>query len=151
MKKFLTLILILIISLLTCGFAGCGETQEEDNQVKPYVKATFYALEGYNSVTGIMRQTSAYGAQPYIVVETPELEGWYVTFSSDNEQMLTVDADGRCEVWRGGTCYVTVTYTNGVDKVCVDMSRGTIEVIYNKPATEEQIKSCLENTGHKIF
>ncbi len=40
---------------------------------------------------------------------------------------------------------------DGVDKVCVDMSRGTIEVIYNKPATEEQIKSCLENTGHKIF
>ena len=40
---------------------------------------------------------------------------------------------------------------DGVDKVCVDMSRGTIEVIYNEPATEEQIKSCLENTGHKIF
>jgi len=40
---------------------------------------------------------------------------------------------------------------DGVDKVCVDMSRGTIEVIYNKPATQEQIKSCLENTGHKIF
>lgn len=118
MKKFLTLILILILSLLTCGFAGCGETQEEDNQVEPYVIATFYAIESYNTVTGMVRQVSAYGAQPYIIVKTPELEGWYVTFSSDNEKMLTVDADGRCEVWSGGTCYVTVTYTNGVDKVC---------------------------------
>ncbi|MDU5111020.1 MAG: heavy metal transporter [Clostridium sp.] len=38
----------------------------------------------------------------------------------------------------------------GVDGVCVDMARGTIEVIYNKPATEAEIKSCLENSGHQI-
>ena len=38
----------------------------------------------------------------------------------------------------------------GVDEVCVDMARGTIEVIYNKPATETEIKSCLESSGHQI-
>lgn len=39
---------------------------------------------------------------------------------------------------------------DGVDNVCVDMGRGSVEVIYNKPATEQEIRSCIENTGHKI-
>ncbi|MBE6054589.1 MAG: heavy metal transporter [Clostridium sartagoforme] len=39
----------------------------------------------------------------------------------------------------------------GVDKVCVDIARGTIEVIYNEPATEAKIKTCLENSGHEII
>lgn len=38
----------------------------------------------------------------------------------------------------------------GVDGVCIDMARGTIEVIYNKLATEAEIKACLENSGHQI-
>ena len=39
---------------------------------------------------------------------------------------------------------------DGVNNVCVDMSRGSVEVIYNNPATELEIRSCIENTGHKI-
>ena len=39
---------------------------------------------------------------------------------------------------------------DGVNNVCVDMSRGSVEVIYNYPATEQEIRSCIENTGHKI-
>ena len=39
---------------------------------------------------------------------------------------------------------------DGVNNVCVDMSRGSVEVIYNNPATEKEIRSCIENTGHKI-
>ena len=39
---------------------------------------------------------------------------------------------------------------DGVNNVCVDMSRGSVEVIYNNPATEQEIRSCIENTGHKI-
>ncbi|MGG7212538.1 heavy-metal-associated domain-containing protein [Clostridium nigeriense] len=39
---------------------------------------------------------------------------------------------------------------DGVNQVCVDMARGTIEVIYNEPATEIQIKSCLESSAHVI-
>ncbi|VYU45313.1 heavy metal transporter [Clostridium tertium] len=39
---------------------------------------------------------------------------------------------------------------DGVDQVCVDMARGTIEIIYNEPATAAQIKSCLQNSGHEI-
>lgn len=39
----------------------------------------------------------------------------------------------------------------GVNQVCVDMARGSIEVIYNNPATEAEIKSCLKNSGHEII
>jgi copper chaperone CopZ len=39
---------------------------------------------------------------------------------------------------------------DGVSKICVDIGRGSVEVMYNEPATEEQIKSCIENTGHDI-
>ncbi|WP_195952812.1 heavy-metal-associated domain-containing protein [Clostridium saudiense] len=39
---------------------------------------------------------------------------------------------------------------DGVNNVCVDMSRGSVEVIYNNPTTEQEIRSCIENTGHKI-
>lgn len=38
----------------------------------------------------------------------------------------------------------------GVNQVCVDMARGSVEVIYNEPATQEAIRSCIEDTGHKI-
>ena len=38
---------------------------------------------------------------------------------------------------------------DGVSNVCVDLGRGSVEVIYNKPATQEEIRSCIENTGHK--
>lgn len=38
----------------------------------------------------------------------------------------------------------------GVNQVCVDMARSTVEVIYNEPATQQEIKSCIEDTGHKI-
>jgi len=39
---------------------------------------------------------------------------------------------------------------DGVSKVCVDLARGSVEVIYNEPATQEEIKSCIENTGHNV-
>lgn len=39
---------------------------------------------------------------------------------------------------------------DGVNNVCVDIERGTIEVIYSNPATENNIKSCLENSWHKV-
>ena len=39
---------------------------------------------------------------------------------------------------------------DGVNKVCVDLGRGSVEVMYNSPATESEIRSCIENTGHKV-
>jgi len=39
---------------------------------------------------------------------------------------------------------------DGVNNVCVDLGRGSVEVIYNEPATQEQIKRCIENTGHNV-
>jgi Copper chaperone len=38
----------------------------------------------------------------------------------------------------------------GVQEVAVDLARGTVEVDYNSPASESQIKMCIENTGYKI-
>lgn len=39
---------------------------------------------------------------------------------------------------------------DGVNKVCIDIGRGTVEVAYNNPATPETIKNCIESTGHKV-
>jgi len=38
----------------------------------------------------------------------------------------------------------------GVQKVGVSLNTGTIEVDYNEPADEDQIKSCIEQTGFTI-
>lgn len=38
----------------------------------------------------------------------------------------------------------------GVNKVCVDMGRSSVEVMYNEPATENNIKNCIESNGHEI-
>lgn len=38
----------------------------------------------------------------------------------------------------------------GVSNVCVDLERGSVEVIYNEPASPDEIKSCIENTGHNV-
>ena len=39
---------------------------------------------------------------------------------------------------------------DGVNGVCVDSARGTVEVMYNAPATPQEIKECIENTGHNV-
>lgn len=39
---------------------------------------------------------------------------------------------------------------DGVSNVCVDLDRGSVEVMYNKPATQEEIRSCIQNTGHSV-
>lgn len=38
----------------------------------------------------------------------------------------------------------------GVDNVCIDLGRGSVEVIYNPPATKGEIEKCIESTGHFI-
>lgn len=39
---------------------------------------------------------------------------------------------------------------DGVNNVCVDLARGSVEVIYNSPATPGEIKKCIEDTGHTV-
>ncbi|KMT22298.1 heavy-metal-associated domain-containing protein [Clostridium cylindrosporum] len=39
---------------------------------------------------------------------------------------------------------------DGVNKVCVDLARGSVEVIYNDPASQSEIKNCIEDTGFSI-
>lgn len=39
---------------------------------------------------------------------------------------------------------------DGVQQVAVDLARGSVEVGYNDPANETQIKDCIENTGYSI-
>ncbi|MPL95175.1 hypothetical protein SDC9_41344 [bioreactor metagenome] len=38
----------------------------------------------------------------------------------------------------------------GINKVGVNLETGTIEIEYNEPARERDIKKCIENNGFKI-
>ncbi|WP_032121198.1 heavy-metal-associated domain-containing protein [Clostridium amazonitimonense] len=38
----------------------------------------------------------------------------------------------------------------GVQKVAVDIGRGKVEVQFNEPATQQEIKDCIEKTGYYI-
>lgn len=38
----------------------------------------------------------------------------------------------------------------GVQEVAVDLARGTVEVEYNPPANEGEIRMCIENTGYRV-
>jgi len=38
----------------------------------------------------------------------------------------------------------------GVNGVGVNLNTGTIEIQYNDPATENELKNCIEKTGFKI-
>ncbi|MBS5986259.1 heavy metal-associated domain-containing protein [Clostridium sp.] len=38
----------------------------------------------------------------------------------------------------------------GVQNVCVDMARGTVEVIYSGEANESKIKNCIEDSGFNV-
>jgi Cation transport ATPase len=38
----------------------------------------------------------------------------------------------------------------GVQEVGVNMATSSVKVDFNEPATAEEIKSCIENTGFKI-
>lgn len=38
----------------------------------------------------------------------------------------------------------------GVQEVGVNLVSGSVKIDYNEPATEEDIKDCLENTGFPI-
>lgn len=39
----------------------------------------------------------------------------------------------------------------GVQDISVDLSRGTMDVQYNEPATPEEIERCIKNTGYEIL
>lgn len=39
---------------------------------------------------------------------------------------------------------------DGVNEVGVNLTSGTVEIRYNDPATENELKSCIEKTGFKI-
>lgn len=39
---------------------------------------------------------------------------------------------------------------DGVKTICVDLGRDSIEVIYNDPASREEIESCIKDTGFTI-
>lgn len=38
----------------------------------------------------------------------------------------------------------------GVQEVCVDLGRSTIEVVYNESVSEADVKNCIEGTGFSI-
>lgn len=38
----------------------------------------------------------------------------------------------------------------GVQNVCVDVARGSIEVMFNEHTSKSEIENCIENTGFSI-
>lgn len=40
---------------------------------------------------------------------------------------------------------------DGVREVGVNLTTGTVDIKYNDPATESDIKNCIESTGFKII
>ncbi|NFH90846.1 heavy-metal-associated domain-containing protein [Clostridium botulinum] len=38
----------------------------------------------------------------------------------------------------------------GVNQVCIDVARESVEIIYNSPATPSKIRNCIYHTGHNI-
>lgn len=38
----------------------------------------------------------------------------------------------------------------GVQKVCVDLGRGSVEVMFNEKTSENEIRSCIENAGFSV-
>ena len=39
----------------------------------------------------------------------------------------------------------------GVQMINIDMARATVEVGFNSPADESDIKNCIEHTGFNVF
>ncbi len=39
---------------------------------------------------------------------------------------------------------------DGVQMINVDLGRGSVEIGFNNPTAEADIKSCIENTGYTI-
>lgn len=44
----------------------------------------------------------------------------------------------------------SLTKIEGIQQIAVDLARGSVEIEYNSPATENEIKTCIENTGFSI-
>ena len=38
----------------------------------------------------------------------------------------------------------------GVQEVGINMATGTVKIEYNEPATDTQLKDCIESTGFKV-
>ena len=117
MKKFLLILLTLIVSALSLGFASCGEAEVEP-EVEPYIIAKLSPSCSRNQHSALYYATGVLGQVVTFVCETPKLEGWYITYSADNVDKTPVDEEnGKYEAYNTGICYITVTYTNGIDKV----------------------------------
>lgn len=42
-------------------------------------------------------------------------------------------------------------WLNGVQDICMDVDHKSVNVTYDWPATEVEIKGCLENNGFKVL
>jgi len=38
----------------------------------------------------------------------------------------------------------------GIQEVNIDLTQSTVEVEFNEPAVEAQIRDCIEHAGHRI-
>ena len=118
MRKFLILILCLVTAFLSFGFASDSESEKEANEIEPYIIAKVTNVSGRNQYNALYYCTGKLGTKVAFTCETPELDGWYITYSCDNVDKIHLnEEEGTYEGYIHGTSYITVTYTNGVDKV----------------------------------
>jgi len=40
---------------------------------------------------------------------------------------------------------------NGVEEICMDIDHKSVDVTFDWPATEVEIKQCIENNGFKVL
>ena len=38
----------------------------------------------------------------------------------------------------------------GVKEIAIDRADSTIEVVFHEPATENEVRACIESTGHHV-
>ena len=107
MKKFLLLILTLCMS----AFLGCSCG---DNGDGPIVETLPPAPEAEATLSLDSSELSLIvGEEKYLSAQTNNLDGYTLSFASNNDNVALVDNAGKITAFSEGTAVITATYTNG--------------------------------------
>ena len=92
---------------------GCAPNTDDPNnndtpQPTPYITI----------VDHVGTKNVEFGGTPNVLVEHPDIEGWYVIYSSSNENLFPVNDFGVVTMKSfPGRFTITATFTNGIDSV----------------------------------
>ncbi len=129
MKKIITTLLALSMLVLTVGFAACsgggtsspssdtppqsGSTGEVTKPEEPEPENYYPVLEVYTNATRIMKGQT-FHVEPVVTYGGVDVEAVF-TYSSDNDEIVSVDAQGVASGVGAGTATIKVSCTyNGV-------------------------------------